>query len=78
MQVKWIMILNFNRGPRVVLTVYLGMLKNDNYPKYLLTTNALLQKRNGIIHANLIDFIREGKTFLSKYRCRPSVQTTIS
>ncbi len=41
----------------------LESIKNDNYPKYLLTTDALLQKRNGIIHANLIDFIREGKTF---------------
>ena len=35
----------------------------DNYPKYLLTADSLLQKRNGIIHANLIDFIKEGRTF---------------
>jgi len=35
----------------------------DNYPKYLFTTDSLLQKRNGIIHANLIDFIKEGRTF---------------
>ena len=35
----------------------------DNYPKYLLTTDTLLQKRNGIIHANLIDFIKEEKEF---------------
>ena len=35
----------------------------DNYPKYLLTTDSLLQKRNGIIHANLINFIKEGKRF---------------
>lgn len=35
----------------------------DNYPKYLLTTDTLLQKRNGIIHANLIDFIENGKRF---------------
>ena len=35
----------------------------DNYPKYLLTTDSLLQKRNGIIHANLIDFIKDGRTF---------------
>ena len=41
----------------------LESIKNDNYPKYLLTTDALLQKRNGIIHANLIDFIKEGRTF---------------
>lgn len=35
----------------------------DNYPKYLLTTDTLLQKRNGIIHANLIDFMKEEKKF---------------
>lgn len=35
----------------------------DNYPKYLLTTDVLLQKRNGIIHANLIDFIENEKRF---------------
>ena len=29
----------------------------DNYPRYLLTTDTLLQKRNGIRHLNLIDFI---------------------
>jgi len=35
----------------------------DNYPKYLLTADSLLQKRNGIIHANLINFIKENKRF---------------
>ena len=35
----------------------------DNYPKYLLTTDSLLQKRNGIIHANLINFIKNGQRF---------------
>jgi len=34
---------------------------HDNYPKYVMTTDYLLQKRNGIIHANLIDFMRENK-----------------
>ncbi len=29
----------------------------DNYPKYLLTTDTLLQKRDGVIHRNIIDFI---------------------
>lgn len=29
----------------------------DNYPKYLLTTDTLLQKRNGVIHRNIVDFI---------------------
>ena len=35
----------------------------DNFPKYLLTADSLLQKRNGIIHANLINFIKENKRF---------------
>ena len=35
----------------------------DNYPKYLLTADSLLQKRNGIIHVNLINFIKERKQF---------------
>lgn len=29
----------------------------DNYPKYLLTIDPLLQKRDGVIHKNVIDFI---------------------
>lgn len=29
----------------------------DNYPKYLLTVDTLLQRRDGKIHKNLIDFI---------------------
>lgn len=40
----------------------LEMIK-DNYPKYVMTTDYLLQKRNGIIHSNIISFIREGKMF---------------
>lgn len=35
----------------------------DNYPKYLLTTDTLLQKRNGIIHANLIEFVKNENKF---------------
>lgn len=31
----------------------------DNYPKYLLTLDTLLQKRDGVIHKNIIDFISE-------------------
>ncbi len=35
---------------------------NDNYPKYVLTTDYMLQKRNGIKHINLMEFmIRESK-----------------
>ena len=33
----------------------------DNFPKYLFTTDALLQKRDGILHLNMIDFIKENK-----------------
>lgn len=35
----------------------------DNYPKYLLTTDKLLQKRNGIIHKNLIEFMKNEEKF---------------
>ncbi len=35
----------------------------DNYPKYVLTTDALLQKRNGIIHANLMDHLTGQQPF---------------
>ena len=34
---------------------------HDNYPKYLFTTDTMLQKRDGVIHCNLIDFIAENK-----------------
>lgn len=33
----------------------------DNYPKYLFTLDTLLQKRDGVIHANIIDFIAQDK-----------------
>lgn len=35
----------------------------DNYPKYVLTLDSLLEKRNGIIHDNLINFLLENKDF---------------
>ena len=35
----------------------------DNYPKYLLTTDYLLQKRNGIRHVNLMEFMKDGAAF---------------
>jgi len=31
----------------------------DNFPKYLFTTDTLLQKRDGILHLNMIDFIKD-------------------
>lgn len=33
----------------------------DNYPKYLFTLDTLLQKRDGVIHANMIDFMAQDK-----------------
>ena len=35
----------------------------DNYAKYVMTTDRLLQKRNGILHVNLEDFIINGSRF---------------
>ena len=35
----------------------------DSYPKYVMTTDYLLQQRNGIKHVNIIDFMKEGKVF---------------
>ena len=35
----------------------------DNYPKYVLTLDYLLQQRNGIKHENIINFMIESKTF---------------
>lgn len=35
----------------------------DNYPKYVLTRNDMIQKRNGIIHMNIGPFMREGGLF---------------
>ncbi len=35
----------------------------DNYPKYVATTDSLLQNRNGIKHINLVDFMRNGNDF---------------
>ncbi len=35
----------------------------DNYPKYLLTRNDFIQKRNGIIHCNIAPFMKENKSF---------------
>ena len=35
----------------------------DNYPKFLMTTDFLLQKRNGIKHVNLMDFMKNKESF---------------
>ena len=35
----------------------------DNYPKYILTRNDPIQQRNGIIHANLPEFMRDAVMF---------------
>ena len=35
----------------------------DNYPRYVVTTDYLLQKRNGIRHVNMMDFLNEENEF---------------
>lgn len=35
----------------------------DNYPKYVVTRNDLIQERNGIIHVNIGPFMKDGKLF---------------
>ena len=35
----------------------------DNYPKYVATTDYILQKRNGIQHINIIDFMKKDRMF---------------
>ena len=35
----------------------LEAVSGNNYPKYVITTDKLIQKRNGIHHVNLFDFI---------------------
>ena len=63
----------FSVGQKVRFSVYneeteereykpLEMIR-DNYPKYVITTDYLLQKRNGIQHVNLMDFMKAEKTF---------------
>lgn len=37
----------------------------DNYPKFILTRSDLIQKRNGIIHENLPDFMKRNREFTS-------------
>ena len=36
---------------------------NDNYPKYVMTRDYLLQKRNGIKHVNIMNFMQNGQEF---------------
>ncbi|MBO4394813.1 MAG: ATP-binding protein [Eubacterium sp.] len=40
---------------------------NDNYDKYVVTTDYLLQKRNGIKHVNLIDHLKNEELFGTSY-----------
>ena len=35
----------------------------DNYPKYLLTMDRLLQRRSGIKHLNIVDFMANDESF---------------
>lgn len=41
----------------------LEFISGDNYPKYVITTDKMLQSRNGIKHVNLTDFIIECRDF---------------
>lgn len=41
----------------------LESIHGDSYPRYLLTMDTLIQRRNGIIHDNLADFIKRDKNF---------------
>ncbi len=36
---------------------------HDNYKKYVMTLDPIIQKRNGIIHVNIIDFLISGMEF---------------
>ena len=50
--------------PKTMEREYRSLLSiNDNYPKYLLTTDFLLQKRGGVKHENLMEFMRDGRLF---------------
>lgn len=33
----------------------------DGYPRYLLTLDPLLQRREGVRHLNMIDFMKDGE-----------------
>ena len=41
----------------------LEAIRGDNYPRYVATTDKLLQSRNGIKHINIVDFIRNNEQF---------------
>ena len=35
----------------------------DNYTKYVMTMDGLIQKRNGIIHVNILEFMKNKMKF---------------
>lgn len=43
----------------------------DNYPKFVLTLNDLIQKRSGIHHENLPDFMGKSQTFSNMGKLQP-------
>ena len=54
----------FTDSPQTEEREYRSLEKiRDNYPKYLLTLDALQQERGGIVHANLAEFIANGNRF---------------
>ncbi len=45
--------------------------QKDNYPKFVLTRNDPIQRRNGIYHANITDFMSMGKGFTDSLYADP-------
>lgn len=41
----------------------LESISGDNYPRYVMTTDSLIQKRNGISHVNIMEFIKNEMDF---------------
>ncbi len=57
MQYAYIQVATENREYRPLESI------RDNYPKYVITRDSLIQMRNGIIHVNISAHMKEGKEF---------------
>lgn len=42
-------------------------LLRDGYPRYLVTSDTLLQKRSGVHHVNIMEFMKKGLIFTNSY-----------
>lgn len=49
--------------------------QKDNYPKFVLTRNDPVQRRNGIYHANIADFMSMGRGFTDSLYVDPPEET---